>query len=553
MVYKVGISTGWWRIAKQPELLGIAAKIAYGATAGVRFVQIDLETTSEFLEPDVDYQVRRMKDLGMEIGIHAELGEVMSLESSEWRLWDQAQKRLCETLEHAAKLGFVYVNVHMSNKQQLLHEEARFRVFGYQYPVVGFDGKPLFSICDRFPSAKKVALSNIAKVRHDVTEESSALVEELSEKYRKIRKSEIEKALKEIRVLPQYKDLPPEEKMKWEAAITEQVENKVRQDEHRELNSEEFVYKCWKNANFSKYILDNSEIGAYEIVANMMIEENDTLWTNICGGNTVSEKYLDPEWHALYNAALSARYIEGHLTSKWHSANRKHLGGMSIKEFCDKNKIYLLFEIPEASEGQEGLYRFYNPLHLYHLIKKLGSPYMGICIDFEHMLAHKMVPDEIIAKMPGDMGKQILLFHLGRALPYFGTAHVPIPRGSPAQVYLYKWLWGMRQKGWKSGYMIYERGGGQTPAEVIQDSVLSMRLIADELEKNTKPDELPLSFYGISEQNPEVIARQRVAMRDNFMAPVSGLLTMPDETHTFLGRAAVERGKAEEWRKGKHR
>jgi hypothetical protein len=101
--------------------------------------------------------------------------------------------------------------------------------------------------------------------------------------------------------------------------------------------------------------------------------------------------------------------------------------------------------------------------------------------------------------------------------------------------------------------MIYERGGGQTPAEVIQDSVLSMRLIADELEKNTKPDELPLSFYGISEQNPEVIARQRVAMRDNFMAPVSGLLTMPDETHTFLGRAAVERGKAEEWRKGKHR
>ena len=75
MVYKVGISTGWWRIAKTPELLGMAAKIAYGATAGVTFVQIDLETTSEFLEPGLDYQVKRVKELGMEIGVHAEVGE----------------------------------------------------------------------------------------------------------------------------------------------------------------------------------------------------------------------------------------------------------------------------------------------------------------------------------------------------------------------------------------------------------------------------------------------------------------------------------------------
>jgi hypothetical protein len=550
MVYKVGISTGWWRIAKPPELLGMAAKIAYGATAGVQFVQVDLETTSEFLEPGLDYQVRRAKELGMEVGVHAEVGEVMALESAEWRLWDQSHKRLCETLKHSADLGFVYVNVHLSTKPQLLHEEARFRVFGYQYPVVSFDGQPLSTICDKIPAAKAIAVRNIYRTRHDALEEVPEKVDVLRKKYDKMEKEKIAKLKNELRASPSYANMKDSERREHENRIEYAVSQEMQKALENEAQSHEFIYDCWKSARFSRYILDNSEIGAYEIVANFMADQNDPLWFNICGGKP-SEVYIPKQ--AEYNAALSAKYIEGHLTSKWHDYNKELLGGMSIQEFCNAKGIYLLFEVPETSEGQEGIYRFFNPLHAYHMIKKLGSPYVKLCIDFEHMLAHKLVPDEIIAKMPGDAGKQILLFHLGRPIPYFGTAHVPISRGSHAQEVIYKWLWALKQKGFAGGYMIYERGGGNTPMEVMQDSVLALRLIANELEKGTKWDELPSSFYGVAEQNEAVFARQRVSIRDNFMAPITGLISIPEETHTFLGKAAIDKGRAEEWKKGKYR
>lgn len=551
MVYKVGISTGWWRIAKTPELLGMAAKIAYGVTAGVTFVQVDLETTSEFLEPGLKSQVERVKGLGMEVGVHAELGEVMALESAEWRLWDQSQRRLCETLKHAADLGFLYVNVHMSTKPQLLHEEARFRVFGYQYPVVSFNGLPLSAICDKVPAAKAVAIRESRRIGREAMDEVPEKVEVIQKKYGQKENNEVKAELDKLQKSAEYRAMPKDQQRSIENQIRAGIEAKINRELREELSSEEFIYECWKAAQFSRYILDNSEIGAYEIVANSMIADGDPLWSNIVGGRSVADVYMKK--HAEYNAALSAKYIEGHLTSTWHAANTDLLDGMSIREFCDKKKIYLLFEVPEASEGQEGVYRFFNPLHAYHMIKKLASPYVKLCIDFEHMLAHKMEPDKIIAKMAGDAGKQILLFHLGRPIPYFGTAHVPIPRGSHAQEHIYGWLWSLKQKGFDGGYMIYERGGGQTPMEVMQDSVLALRLIAEELEKNTKPDELPASFYGVAEQNAAVFARQRVAIRDNFMAPISGLISIPEETHTFLGRAAVEKGKTEEWRKGRYR
>jgi len=550
MPYKVGISTGWWRIAKAPELLGMAAKIAYGATAGVTFVQVDLETTSEFLEPGLDYQVKRVNELGMEVGVHAEIGEVMALESAEWRLWDQSQRRLCETLRHAADLGFIYVNIHLSTKPQLLHEESRFRVFGYQFPVVSFDGKPLSTICDKIPEAKSVAIKNLRRTGQEAFGEVPQITEALEKRYRKLEDDAIKQELANLQNSPEYKNLPPDQRRGIENQIRTAKEAEFSRKLREEMGSNNFVYDCWKNAHFSRYVLDNSEIGAYEIVAQYMNKQNDPLWTNICGGNP-EDVYINK--HPEYNAALAAKYIEGHLTSKWHEANQKMLDGMSMKEFCEKRKIYLLFETPEASEGQEGIYRLFSPLHAYHMIRKLNSPYVRLCIDFEHMLAHKMEPDKIIPQMASDAGKQILLFHLGTPIPYFGTAHVPIPRGSHAQEHIYRWLWMLKQKGFDGGYMIYERGGGNTTQEVVRDSVQTLRLIANELDEGTNPNELPASFYGISEQNEAVFARQRVTMRDHFMDPIAGLVTIPEETHTFLSRAAVEKGKAEEWRKGRYR
>ena len=82
--YKVGISSGWWEIAKAPELLGIPMKIGgFGATAGVQFNQIDLDTILEFLEPDLKrYTKKMMQELNIEVGLHGEVREAIALESA---------------------------------------------------------------------------------------------------------------------------------------------------------------------------------------------------------------------------------------------------------------------------------------------------------------------------------------------------------------------------------------------------------------------------------------------------------------------------------------
>ena len=89
MTYTVGISTGFWRVGRDPALLGLAQKIGgLGATGGIRFVQLDLESVAEFYEPEVKVQVKRMKDkLGMLfVGLHGEIGELMGLDSAEKRI-----------------------------------------------------------------------------------------------------------------------------------------------------------------------------------------------------------------------------------------------------------------------------------------------------------------------------------------------------------------------------------------------------------------------------------------------------------------------------------
>ena len=62
MAYKVGISSGWWNIGKDPNLLGLGSKAgSFGATLGIQFNQVDLDTVLEFLEPDIKTYVDRVR------------------------------------------------------------------------------------------------------------------------------------------------------------------------------------------------------------------------------------------------------------------------------------------------------------------------------------------------------------------------------------------------------------------------------------------------------------------------------------------------------------
>ncbi len=259
------------------------------------------------------------------------------------------------------------------------------------------------------------------------------------------------------------------------------------------------------------------------------------------------EGYVSPNWIA-EKVRLSAWVRAG------NKANKDILNGMSILEFLNAKKIYLLIETPEVKgAGMESLARLYDPFHQYELVKKVGSPFFKLCIDFEHMLSQKINIDTVIDKLPGDIGKNVVLFHLTKPIPYGGTIHAQIPLSSRTQETLYRWLYEFRKRGFKDGYLIYERGGGETPAKVMEQTVIVLRLLKEFLEKDVKPDELPERFYGISEFNEGKYAVQRTLVRDHAWDPLKGLIILPEEEHGFLSKAAVEKGKAEEWKRAKFR
>jgi hypothetical protein len=572
--YKIGVSSGWWRFDRPGELLGIPMKIgSFGATLGTTFIQVDLETTSEFFEPMLKQKLMRYKkELGMELGLHGEVGELMGLESGQRRVWEQSHLRLCETVKHAAELEMKFVNIHMSQSVQLWLDEERMKPFGHTVQVVAPDGKPFPELCEKSPAAKKAAIERIVSGRagsidDDVQKARIAAIQaeekrmidqrmkELlnSQAYKELERRamesvEAEKIIERRRIAEANAISILEDRKKREL---ERITKEVSDEMNKRFQSNEYIYDMWKESRFGKYFVEYGEIGAYLIVAAHMHGVNDILWRQLCGNSDPTDAYLSNQ--PGFNAAVAMKYIEGHLTAK-NSHNDKHLKGKSIVEWLNEKKLYLCFEIPEIErEGTESLNRLYNPLDFYLLLQKLGSPYLKLCIDFEHMIAQKMEPEDIVKRAPSDFGKYIYVFHLGKPIPYMGKAHIQIPVPSRSMEVLYRWLYSLRKKGFADGYMIYERGGGKNPMEVMQQSVWALRQIKDHLEKDIAPDELPETFYGISEMNKDMYARQYVSMREHAWDPLSGLLMIPEEAHTFLSRSAVEKGKAEEWKKGRVR
>ncbi|MBI5060958.1 MAG: hypothetical protein HZB67_01445 [Candidatus Aenigmarchaeota archaeon] len=567
MAYKIGVSSGWWKIERPPELLGIPMKVGgFGATLGTDFIQVDLETTSEFYEPQLKERVMRLKkELGMEMGLHAEIGEMTSLESGERRIWEQSHIRLCETVKNAAELGMVFINMHMSHSLQMYQREPQLKPFGHTYQVVDPYGKPLKYLAESSPHAK-------AELMKHMTPRAGVYDEDVFEKKMGALKQEagknIESDFNNYLNSRDYKDI----KTQYDAAVSSgRLSNELAQAElariagverekityrwdrwlQQQQYNPEFLYEAWKESRFGQYFIEWGEIGAYFVVAAHMHGSGDPLWTAVCNGKDPTDAYSFNQ--PGFNAAVAMRYIEGHLTAN-NEINKKILGGKTILQWLNEKKLYLNFEIPEIDQpGMEGLSRLYNPLDFYHLVKKLGSPFVKICIDFEHMISNKMEPEKIISSAPGDFGKYVNLFHLGKPIPYFGTAHAQIPVPSRSMEILYKWLYMMRQKGFADGYMIYERGSGKNPQEVVQKSVLALRNIAENLGKGIAPVELPETFYGISEQNKDMFARQLTAVREHAWDPLTGLLVRPEETHTFRSRTAVEKGKAEEWKRARFR
>jgi hypothetical protein len=325
----------------------------------------------------------------------------------------------------------------------------------------------------------------------------------------------------------------------------------------------------------SRHLLYGPERWAYYFIAKWMEENKDILWEKIVDvsikfyarmeGKTVekwlADKKIDPKklsieddnfrmCYELWVPAVSAKYILGHFfpTRSEYEDPKKHL---------DEKEMIFALEPPMGGRGIEEWLRLANPCQYYFLVEEMnrraGKIIFAVAMDFEHMLSLRIDPEIVIELLPKDGGKHVRVIHAGWPST-LAPAHLAIEVGSDQQKYLYEMYYKLRQKGFgkeNDVYIIFERGG----PESFQQSIIALQLIIECLEKDVPPEKLMEhpEFFGIDIKQVASIERQKTVIREHAFEPLRGLIVVPEEAHTFLGRAAVEKGKAEEWRRERYR
>ncbi len=599
MPYEVGVSSGWWQIGKAPELLGLGMKIASVTTYGVNYVQADFENTAEFTEPDVVNQIRKaVEDLGIKWGSHGEIGEFMAWESAVEVMWKQSHRRLHQYLDglykhfvksHNEKYMPEYINFHSSNTPAIGLFVERFRYTGHI--MVDFEGNSDWTvILDRSENKglKKWFLENLIFLI--IARESGIAF---------LSKKQIIEDAAEM-VVGQLHGGIDRRGVKTDESLKSEVQDYVnayfsKEDSPKKEAVSEALYQLWKDLSrlrVSQGALAYEEF-AYAIVAKYLEfnknNGNEPIWNMFFHGKTIKD--LENEWSSpekkvelvdeekgLINlmpdlvAMVASRYILGHFKTKnlpefrieikkgLELEKRNHewdpFYDLTPLEKLDRIKILIGFENPEILEGQrEGLQRIIHAYHIYLLVKAMNSPYFKIFFDAEHYVHNGLDPLKEIQSCPEDFGNYVYGFHIGAPKPYH-PAHEPVDVGSEAQRWIYVYAYALRKKGFgmkTKGLLIFERGGargGQNPGQFIAQSGIALKLIADELDKNTDPAKLPPRFFGVSPEGMLSEEKQMAVIREHARDPLKGLISTPEEEYTFLSSAAIGKGKKpEEWKK----
>ncbi|MDI6806568.1 MAG: hypothetical protein QMD14_01985 [Candidatus Aenigmarchaeota archaeon] len=564
MVYVVGVSSGAFRVAEareKPELIGLFKKAQSSIYKGVQFIQLDLESISEFEEPNLKEKLERdiKEKLGVSYGIHSETRafgiEVAELDSAIETDYKFGHERLGSILEKSGDLGSKYVLIHSSESEPFLFLERHLQPCA----LVDFWGRPFTKFLEengwlldwmfekgKFMWVEIIGITLDEYLKREVEEFVAIELERWRREYITIRARE-----------------PTEEEInRYREEMGKIAEERVRMRLRRHFL--DFVV--------SRSLHYGPERFAYYHVAKWMEKNKDPLWTKMIDATInffaerdgkkreewlseqrIKELTIDDEnfrkLSYLWVPSVSAKYIWGHLMQ---DKNPEKLYP-DFKPILKKYNLPLLLETPMAHPGVEEWLRLPNPVQFYYLMKEVGPEYLQIALDLEHMLSIRLAPELVIKHLPEDAGKYIKVIHAGWPAT-IAPAHLPILLGSEQQVYLYKMYYLLREKGFGldpsiDHYIVFERGAPETFIESID----SLRKIVKFLEKGTKPEDLPLEFYGIAPKEVAAVERQLVSIREYAYEPLKGLITVPEAEHTFLGRAAVEKGKAEEWKKEKYK
>jgi len=605
MGYILGVSTGAFGVAgpeEKPQLAGLFKKAQAGLTKGVNFVQLDLESLSEFEEPDLE---RKMKEeiidkLGINFGIHSETRafgvEAAELDSAIKMEYERAHDRIINILKKSKKIRAKYVLIHSSESEPFRLLERTLQ----SSDLVDPQGNPLRDFLKQNEWLLNWALSGR---KEDVREKMVECVmkvwkEKVSGgKWAETRAEDIEKEFRENGIVPQnYIWLELLHGRTIEEYLADYLVGRVQTEEtsrgvsydmlpaevKESINSRiekglRIIFQDLRDSICSivqsKELHYGPERWAYYFIAKWMEDTRDPLWEKI---TTASMKFFAKrdgksleEWmtnrkinpqklsiedenfrreYEIWVPAVSAKYIFGHFfpTRDEYEDPKKELNGM----------IFAL-ESPMGGRGIEEWLRLANPYQYYFLVeesnKKAGKDIFAVAMDFEHMLSLRIDPETVIDLLPEDGGKHVRVIHAGWPST-LAPAHLAIEIGSDQQKYLYEMYYKLRQKGFgkeNDVYIIFERGG----PESFQQSIVALQLIIECLQKDIPPEKLMEhpEFFGIDIKQLASIERQKTVIREHAFDPLRGLIAVPEETHGFLGRAAVEKGKAEEWRRERYR
>lgn len=597
-MFKIGVSSGIFAAIPEQEraqYASLAKKAEYSITKGVQFVQIDLESVSEFKSPNLKDEIERVKKLGIEFGIHSETKafgvEVAELDSAIETDYKFGHERLRDILENAGNIESKYVLIHSSESEPFLLLERHMQPTS----LVDFFGNTLREFLEKnsfliewLIGGKEEEVSNrifdewikkekaitAADIGKAVGSQEYLWRELIGYSFGEIMRMEIERIRgnTEVNARTKFEDFSDKDKKLLHDLIKTSIPVELRSWLSRFLETIQ-----------SRSLHYGPERVAYYFTAKWMEHNNDPLWSSIVNasiryfasveGKTaddwlkekgIKEKSIDDEnfrrLYMIWVPAISAKYIWGHLNQDKNPIQGKY---PDLKPTIKKYKMPLVLETPMAHRGIEEWLRFPNPLQMYYLAKQVNDEAGFECIilamDFEHMISIKLEPEKVIENLPEDGGDFVRVLHVGYPAP-LAPAHIPIPFGSEQQFYLYKMMYLLKRKGFGNDkndfFIVFERGGGVDP---VQQSIIALRVIVDFLKKDVKPEEIQehpekyKEFWGIDITQIGAIERQRVNIREHAYDPLKGLMAVPEEEHGFLGKSAVEKGKGEEWRKEKYR
>ncbi len=468
--YKVGITTGIPSFDKAT----VVQQTQMVVSKGTKVIQVDLEYPQSPTPHDVDEIKRIIKAQNVDFTMHAATNMTLPTTSAEQTDYQMVERDMKEYIKLSKKIGFKAINIHSSYLPSpfLMREYRRL-----SWNMVDDEGKP---VKEKFLKSKK-AIEWYAKERmkrEDYTTRLSLMRDYISKK-EKLSGEELEARIKSI---------SPEEK---EKKVMEALKDYFRSNPPEEL----------------------MEHQAYIIMGWYMYERGDKLWKNIVGKES-PEKLIDKGEEKKLVDAVAGKYLEGHIKNM-------------LKDLKGAN-VMLLIETPDCRQKEfRGYHRLERPRDLFQVIRIVDHPLVRMTVDFEHVATHGMDVMEEIKNSPRDMGEYTKMLHVG-SYPSPAHLHHPVERDD---VYLYKLIWYLRERGFRDGYIIYEWGGGRKEEERWLDSVNALKWMSMWLERNVAPEDLPPEFFGIT---PGEIERERRIIEKNTFKPLEGTLESPELSHGWL-------------------